>query len=76
MLYGQTDPIKVAQRGILAPQVSAPSFSDTNVSYDLTVSYKVDHRPSCCSPRVAGPTGDYKFDEPGAGQRSWSRRRW
>ena len=23
-----------------APQVSAPSFSDTNVSYDLTVSYK------------------------------------
>ncbi|HQP19538.1 MAG TPA: TonB-dependent receptor [Phenylobacterium sp.] len=40
VLYGQTDPIKVAQRGILAPQVSAPSFSDTNVSYDLTVSYK------------------------------------
>ena len=40
VLYDQTDPIRVAQRGILAPQVSAPSFSDTNVSYDLTVSYK------------------------------------
>ena len=40
------------------------------------VSYKIDFPPTCCSPRVAGPTGDYKFDGPGAGQRSWSRRRW
>ncbi len=41
VLFGQTDPIKVAQRGILAPQLSAPEFSDTNFSYDLTATYKV-----------------------------------
>lgn len=40
VLFGQTDPIKVAQRGVLAPQESAPDFSDTNFSYDLTVSYR------------------------------------
>lgn len=39
VLFGQTDPIKVAQRGIYAPQLSEPSFSDTNISYDLTASY-------------------------------------
>ncbi len=41
VLFGQTDPIKVAQRGVLAPQISAPEFSDTNFSYDLTGSYKL-----------------------------------
>lgn len=41
VLFGQTDPIKVAQRGVLSPQVSAPEFSDTNFSYDLTASYRV-----------------------------------
>lgn len=41
VLFGQTDPIKVAQRGIFAPQLSAPEFSDTNFSYDLTATYKV-----------------------------------
>lgn len=41
VLFGQTDPIKVAQRGVLAPQLSAPEFSDTNFSYDLTASYKI-----------------------------------
>ena len=40
VLFGQTDPVKVAQRGIFAPQVSEPKFSDWNFSYDLTVSYK------------------------------------
>ncbi|MCW3836685.1 TonB-dependent receptor [Sphingomonas canadensis] len=39
VLYGQTDPRKVAQRGILAPQLITPEFSDWNFSYDLTVSY-------------------------------------
>ena len=40
-----TDPVRdarvIAQRGIFAPQVSAPSFSDWNLSYDLTLSYEV-----------------------------------
>jgi iron complex outermembrane recepter protein len=40
VLFGQTDPIKVAQRSILSPQESAPEFSDTNFSYDLTASYR------------------------------------
>jgi iron complex outermembrane receptor protein len=40
VLFGQVDPRKVAQRGIYAPQTSAPSFSDTNFSYDFTASYK------------------------------------
>ncbi|MBL8647459.1 MAG: TonB-dependent receptor [Sphingosinicella sp.] len=41
VLFGQTDPRKVAQRGVFAPQVSAPTFSDWNFSYDLTASYEV-----------------------------------
>lgn len=41
VLYGQTDPIKVAQRGIFAPQLSEPTFSDWNFSYDLTLSYEL-----------------------------------
>ena len=41
VLFGQTDPIKVAQRGVFAPQVSEPSFKDWNFSYDLTLSYKL-----------------------------------
>ncbi|PKQ01063.1 MAG: TonB-dependent receptor [Alphaproteobacteria bacterium HGW-Alphaproteobacteria-13] len=41
VLFGQTDPVKVAQRGVLAPQISAPSVSDWNFSYDLNVNYKV-----------------------------------
>ncbi len=41
VLFGQTDPIKVAQRGIYAPQVSAPSVNDWNFSYDLTLSYEI-----------------------------------
>ncbi|RAK64975.1 TonB-dependent receptor [Phenylobacterium kunshanense] len=39
VLFGQTDPVKVAQRGVFAPQVSEPRFSDWNFSYDLTLSY-------------------------------------
>ncbi|MGE4305056.1 MAG: TonB-dependent receptor [Novosphingobium sp.] len=41
VLFGQTDPVKVAQRGVLAPQISAPSVSDWNFSYDLNVNYKL-----------------------------------
>jgi iron complex outermembrane receptor protein len=41
VLFGQTDPVKVAQRGVFAPQLSAPTFSDWNFSYDLTVSYQI-----------------------------------
>jgi len=41
VLFGQTDPVKVAQRGILAPQLVEPSFSAWNFSYDLTLSYRV-----------------------------------
>jgi iron complex outermembrane receptor protein len=41
VLFGQTDPIKVAQRGVFAPQLSAPTFSDWNFSYDLTLSYQI-----------------------------------
>ncbi|MBV5323934.1 MAG: TonB-dependent receptor, partial [Rhodospirillaceae bacterium] len=41
VLFGQTDPIKVAQRGVFSPQVSSPSVSDWNFSYDLTLSYKI-----------------------------------
>jgi iron complex outermembrane receptor protein len=40
VLFGQTDPIKVAQRGVFAPQLVAPSFKDWNFSYDLTASYR------------------------------------
>lgn len=41
VLFGQTDPVKVAQRGVLAPQLSAPSVSDWNFSYDFNVNYKL-----------------------------------
>lgn len=41
VLFGQTDPIKVAQRGIFAPQLVEPTFSDWNFSYDLTLSYEL-----------------------------------
>jgi iron complex outermembrane receptor protein len=34
-------PIQQAQRGIYAPQLIAPTFSDWNFSYDFTVSYEV-----------------------------------
>ncbi len=40
VLFGQTDPIKVAQRDVFAPQLVEPTFSDWNFSYDLTASYK------------------------------------
>jgi iron complex outermembrane receptor protein len=42
VLFGQTDPIKTAQRGVYAPQESAPRFSDWNLSYDLTASYRIN----------------------------------
>ncbi|MFM8820233.1 MAG: TonB-dependent receptor, partial [Phenylobacterium sp.] len=42
VLFGQTDPIKVAQRGVYAPQQSSPRFSDWNLSYDLTASYRLN----------------------------------
>ena len=41
VLFGQTDPRKIAQLAIFSPQLSAPSFSDWNFSYDLTASYQV-----------------------------------
>ncbi|WP_324739899.1 TonB-dependent receptor [Tsuneonella sp. CC-YZS046] len=41
VLFGQTDPVKVAQRGVFSPQLSAPSVSDWNFSYDLNVNYKI-----------------------------------
>ncbi|HWJ71012.1 MAG TPA: TonB-dependent receptor [Sphingobium sp.] len=41
VLFGQTDPVKVAQRGILAPQLVEPAFSAWNFSYDLTLSERV-----------------------------------
>jgi iron complex outermembrane receptor protein len=44
VLYGQTDPRKVAQRGIFAPQLIQPEFSDWNFSYDLTLSYQIAPR--------------------------------
>ena len=39
VLFGQTDPVRVAQRGVLAPQAFDADFSDWNISYDLTLSY-------------------------------------
>lgn len=36
-----TDPWIVAQRGVRAPQYYEPSFSDWNLSYDLTLSYEL-----------------------------------
>ncbi len=41
VLQSATDAISVAQRGIYAPQLIEPSFSDWNFSYDVTLSYKV-----------------------------------
>ena len=41
VLFGQTDPRKVAQRDIFSPQLSAPSVNDWNFSYDLTLSYEL-----------------------------------
>ena len=35
------DPWIVAQRGVLAPQVFEPEFSDWNLSYDLTLAYQI-----------------------------------
>ena len=40
VLLGETSARRVAQLAIYSPQTSAPSFSDTNVSYDLTGSYR------------------------------------
>jgi iron complex outermembrane receptor protein len=40
LLFGATDAISVAQLAIYAPQLSAPTFSDWNFSYDFTASYK------------------------------------
>lgn len=39
--FASTDPRIVAQRGVLAPQRIEPSFSDWNLSYDLTASYEL-----------------------------------
>jgi len=41
VLATDTDPIKVAQRNIYAPQLIEPSFSAWNFSYDLTLSYEL-----------------------------------
>lgn len=38
--FASTDPWIVAQRGVLAPQSFAASFSDWNLSYDFTASYQ------------------------------------
>ena len=38
--FGSTDPRIVAQRGVLAPQRFEPSFSDWNISYDLTANWQ------------------------------------
>lgn len=39
--FASTDPRIVAQRGVLAPQRFEPSFSDWNISYDLSLSYDI-----------------------------------
>jgi iron complex outermembrane receptor protein len=41
VLFGQTGARRAAQLAVFTPQLSAPSFSDWNFSYDLTASYKV-----------------------------------
>lgn len=41
VLLGQTSARRVAQLAVFTPQLSAPSFDDTNFSYDLTASYKL-----------------------------------
>ncbi|MFW2829594.1 TonB-dependent receptor [Sphingomonas sp. ID0503] len=38
--FASTDPWTVAQRGVQAPQFFDETFSDWNVSYDITASYK------------------------------------
>jgi len=40
VLFGQTGARRAAQLAVFTPQVSAPSFDDTNISYDLTGSYR------------------------------------
>lgn len=39
--FASTDPRIVAQRGVLAPQRFEATFSDWNLSYDLTASYEI-----------------------------------
>ena len=39
--FASTDPRIVAQYGVLAPQRFEPEFSDWNLSYDLTASYRL-----------------------------------
>ncbi|MDX2209415.1 MAG: TonB-dependent receptor [Sphingopyxis sp.] len=39
--FASTDPRIVAQRGVLAPQRFDATFSDWNLSYDLTASYEI-----------------------------------
>ncbi len=39
--FASTDPRMVAQRGVLAPQRFEVTFSDWNLSYDLTASYEI-----------------------------------
>ena len=39
--FASTDSRIVAQRGVLAPQRFEPAFSDWNISYDLTASYRI-----------------------------------
>lgn len=39
--FASTDPRIIAQRGVLAPQRFEVTFSDWNVSYDLTASYEL-----------------------------------
>ncbi|MBL8769841.1 MAG: TonB-dependent receptor [Phenylobacterium sp.] len=41
VLFGQTGARRAAQLAVFSPQVSAPSFSDWNFSYDLTLSYRL-----------------------------------
>jgi len=40
VLFGQPGARRAAQLAIFSPQVSAPDFDDTNITYDLTGSYK------------------------------------
>ncbi|MBX3484923.1 TonB-dependent receptor [Phenylobacterium sp.] len=41
VLLGETSARRVAQLAIFSPQLSAPTFSDWNFSYDLTASYRI-----------------------------------
>lgn len=40
VLFGQTGARRAAQLAVFTPQLSAPEFSDWNLSYDLTASYR------------------------------------